>query len=585
MRKAKRFTAILLAAVLLGGCGQEGVHPESKTEELSTGRTEESTNETKEPEYIDGFEAAEYEKFNSYASENGLGGTLIFIEGKVLNQTRIGDNSEFPTLGLVVEQSDGNRWCASIISDSEVEGITDKNVKIFGTYQGFSDVMNLPGLAVAVEDINIMDKARIEVEENGSWVEAWNFYNDYAKVEIDKLNNTVDVPKTANEGMYLDEQPDTEENILKLVSITSEKTEDGDIVVFITNNNEYSIPDLELQAVFYKDGNIVDTDKDGHDVLVPHNTVVSKMDAPKSYDDYEISATASWKYGSTYRNWIYNINMVSNIGDDNIIVQFKNLGSIDIDELEYIVVFYKENTIIGTSWAKDITDVKSGSTVIENVSTYGVDFDGYEVYINQAHTFFESNGEVIKDTIPENIGKRINVFAESNASIEKENQQEEEIVDKTSEEKQPESTSAVTAGKRNALKSAKNYLSFAAFSYEGLIGQLEYEKYSHDDAVYAADNCGADWNEQALKSAKNYLSFTAFSYAGLIQQLEYEQFTKEQATYGADNCGADWNEQAAKSAENYLSMMSFSKDGLIEQLEYEGFTHEQAVYGAEKNGY
>ena len=81
------------------------------------------------------------------------------------------------------------------------------------------------------------------------------------------------------------------------------------------------------------------------------------------------------------------------------------------------------------------------------------------------------------------------------------------------------------------------------------------------------------------------MDYTAFSYSGLIDQLEYEKFTTEEATYGADNCGADWNEQAAKSAESYLNYTSFSRDGLIDQLEYEGFTHEQAVYGAEANGF
>ena len=52
--------------------------------------------------------------------------------------------------------------------------------------------------------------------------------------------------------------------------------------------------------------------------------------------------------------------------------------------------------------------------------------------------------------------------------------------------------------------------------------------------------------KNALDKAHSYLSFTAFSYTGLIDQLEYEGFTKEEATYGADNCGADWNEQAAQ---------------------------------------
>lgn len=89
----------------------------------------------------------------------------------------------------------------------------------------------------------------------------------------------------------------------------------------------------------------------------------------------------------------------------------------------------------------------------------------------------------------------------------------------------------------------------------------------------------------ALRSAKNYLRTMPFSYKGLIKQLEFEGYSTAEATYAADNCGANWNEQAAKSAKNYLDIMAFSKKELIEQLEFEGFTHAQAVYGAEANGY
>ncbi|MFQ8601852.1 MAG: Ltp family lipoprotein [Anaerovoracaceae bacterium] len=91
--------------------------------------------------------------------------------------------------------------------------------------------------------------------------------------------------------------------------------------------------------------------------------------------------------------------------------------------------------------------------------------------------------------------------------------------------------------------------------------------------------------KNALDKAHSYLSFTAFSYTGLIDQLEYEGFTKEEATYGADNCGADWNEQAAQKAQSYIDTMSFSRQGLIEQLEFEGFTKAQAEYGVKAVGY
>lgn len=90
---------------------------------------------------------------------------------------------------------------------------------------------------------------------------------------------------------------------------------------------------------------------------------------------------------------------------------------------------------------------------------------------------------------------------------------------------------------KNALSSAKKYLSVMPFSYLGLIHQLEYENYPHDAAVYAVDNCGADWNEQAVKKAKQYLSVMSFSHSGLVKQLMYEKFTREQAEYGVSQAG------------------------------------------------
>ncbi len=142
-----------------------------------------------------------------------------------------------------------------------------------------------------------------------------------------------------------------------------------------------------------------------------------------------------------------------------------------------------------------------------------------------------------------------------------------------------------TTAENNALEKALQYLAYTAFSHDGLVEQLKYEGFSDSEALYGADNCGADWNEQALIEAQDYLSSTAFSYSGLVEQLEYEKFSYDQAVYGADNCGADWDEQAAKSAKSYLELQSFSRSELIEQLEYEGFTPEQAEYGATQNGF
>ena len=53
----------------------------------------------------------------------------------------------------------------------------------------------------------------------------------------------------------------------------------------------------------------------------------------------------------------------------------------------------------------------------------------------------------------------------------------------------------------------------------------------------------------------------------------------------ADNCGADWNEQAAKTAQSHVDLLALSRDELLSQLEYEGFTTEQALYGVAAVGY
>ncbi len=103
-----------------------------------------------------------------------------------------------------------------------------------------------------------------------------------------------------------------------------------------------------------------------------------------------------------------------------------------------------------------------------------------------------------------------------------------------SSNKSDSSNNNATKGEEMALQSAKNYLRYTAFSKKGLINQLEFEGYSNNEAMYAVNNCGADWKEQAVKKAQEYLRYTSFSKKGLMDQLEFEGFTKEEATYGVE---------------------------------------------------
>lgn len=90
----------------------------------------------------------------------------------------------------------------------------------------------------------------------------------------------------------------------------------------------------------------------------------------------------------------------------------------------------------------------------------------------------------------------------------------------------------VTASQQNAMDKANQYLSLSGFSRSGLIGQLEFEKFTTEDATFAVDNIGADWTEQAAVKAKAYNDLTPMSHGGLVDQLIFDGFTPEEAEAG-----------------------------------------------------
>ncbi len=91
--------------------------------------------------------------------------------------------------------------------------------------------------------------------------------------------------------------------------------------------------------------------------------------------------------------------------------------------------------------------------------------------------------------------------------------------------------------------------------------------------------------QNAINSAQSYLAYSGFSRTGLIGQLEYEGFSTEEATFGVDNAGADWNAEAAETAQQYLDYSSFSRQGLYDQMAYEGFLPAEIEFGLAAVGY
>ena len=188
------------------------------------------------------------------------------------------------------------------------------------------------------------------------------------------------------------------------------------------------------------------------------------------------------------------------------------------------------------SWNNLIESMKTLSESILKVVEIGGNANGVNIYwvdkLNSENEYTQSdyvlwvrNGEV-----------KYNCADDSSSPASSSSQKSGESGKKTeaaaSTEISPASDSHTpTFGEQNALESAHQYLNYTAFSYTGLIEQLEYEGYTHSEAVYAADHCGADWKQQAVKMARQYLDYSSFSRSELKDQLEFEGFTSEQAEY------------------------------------------------------
>ena len=93
----------------------------------------------------------------------------------------------------------------------------------------------------------------------------------------------------------------------------------------------------------------------------------------------------------------------------------------------------------------------------------------------------------------------------------------------------------------------------------------------------------------AVRTAESYLDsdYQTFSQQGLIEQLEYEKFDSEIAKKAVNGLQVDWKKQAAKCAQSYMDsdLFSFSPGGLYDQLVHEGFTAEEAEFGVHAAGY
>ena len=141
----------------------------------STSNSEPSA-ETVLPENVDGYEKAEFDKFNSYAEDNGLAGTKVYIYGEVTKIDSIEDVAY-----AMVKASDGE-W-STIFGYCSTDELKDlylhKNIYAFGAYSGYSDKLKTPDI--------IIDKVQCD-----RITKSYNQLSDYMQITTEATYNSSD---------------------------------------------------------------------------------------------------------------------------------------------------------------------------------------------------------------------------------------------------------------------------------------------------------------------------------------------------------------------------------------------------------
>lgn len=181
--------------------------------------------------------------------------------------------------------------------------------------------------------------------------------------------------------------PNTED-VLEKIDVNVVATEEGTMCAFITNNSDTIVDELKVQ-INYKDANgtTIDVKEDGHDMVLPGSVVVSRIDKPENYVDFEVEKQIELGKHPKYENHSKDIQLISNEGEKGVIVEITNNSAVSISEIEIIAVLYNGETIVEVTYPKDIMNVQAGQKITEKIDTFGTEYDRFEVYLNQAHTF------------------------------------------------------------------------------------------------------------------------------------------------------------------------------------------------------
>lgn len=206
---------------------------------------------------------------------------------------------------------------------------------------------------------------------------------------------------------------------------------------------------------------------------------------------------------------------------------------------------------------------------------------------NQEGNTVESSSELSSESIENSSAdsNKISIKSSSGDSKEMSKNSVSTVKESSNEETTKPPLESLNENQLQAIQTAKDYLDTIHLSQTELLQMLSVENIDLEDAKFALDYLGIDWNQQAQKKAKEYCKHKiGFSKEKLKAQLLFDHFTEEEADFAVSHINVNWIEQAEIVAKEYMEDGVTSKEDLIDALMNEGFTKKEAEKASLKVG-
>ena len=233
----------------------------------------------------------------------------------------------------------------------------------------------------------VSSKGRVKAKKKGSATIT-------AKIGKKKYTCKVTVKKPAtnsNGGFSGNTNANTNANTSgkkNVVTYHAESTPYGAVAI-LENHYDHTV-DLTVEFVYYLNGSMIGTSKGYNYAFAPHSKcALQGWNADKTWDSFKVNLKIEKASNIITNN--SGIRYSSNFGDNNVMIEVKNVGRKNYST-QIGVVFYQNGRIVGYNYNYAHVENPGSTAYLQFNFPYDRNYDDiipdrYEVYVNNSYTY------------------------------------------------------------------------------------------------------------------------------------------------------------------------------------------------------